>query len=29
MRALMMLMLSLEEGVYAEKVPDDGLGGIE
>jgi hypothetical protein len=29
MRALMKLMLSLEEGVYAEKVQDDDLGGIE
>jgi hypothetical protein len=29
MRALMKLMLSLEEGVYAEKVQDDDLGGFE
>jgi hypothetical protein len=29
MRALVRLMLSLEEGVYTEKVQDDNLGGIE
>jgi hypothetical protein len=28
MKALMKLMLSLEEGVYAEKVLDDDLGGV-
>jgi hypothetical protein len=29
MRALMKLMLSLEGGVYVEKVQDDDLGGME
>jgi hypothetical protein len=29
MKALMKLMLSLEEGVYAEKIQDDDLGGTE
>jgi hypothetical protein len=29
MRALMKLMMILEEGVYAENVLDDDLGGIE
>jgi hypothetical protein len=29
MKALMKLMLSLEEGVYAEKVLNDDLGGIQ
>jgi hypothetical protein len=29
MKALVKLMLSLEEGVYAEKILDDDLGGME
>jgi hypothetical protein len=29
MKALMKLMLSLGEGLYAEKVLDDDLGGFE